>query len=78
MGVLVKVMPLDDLFDRWRNEITNGLPLRNSLSDFRRRNVDRPADGAVGRNGGVPAAVQDNKFRQLPQIVDPVPRLEPR
>lgn len=78
MGVLVKVMPRDDFFHRRRYEITNGPPLRNPLSDFRRRNVDRTANGAIGRIGRDSTAIEDGELDQLFQIFESMPGAQPR
>jgi hypothetical protein len=76
VGVLVKVLPTDDFFDRRRYEIANGPPLRNPLSDFRRRNIDRSPDRAKRQIGRAVAAVENDEFHQLSQVVDAVPRME--
>ena len=39
-------------------------------------NIDRPANGAIGRIRRAGAAIEDNELDQLPQIVDPMPGFE--
>ena len=71
----VKLALADDLFDRRRYEITNGLAARNPVSDVRRGNVDVAANGREGMFGFQTGAIEDGEldhFRKIGEaVIDP-------
>src|SRR6478672_7272092 len=64
----VKLALADNLFDRRRYEITNGLAARNPVSDVGGRNVDVSPDRRIRVRGLQAAAIkhgEPNHFRKL-------------
>ena len=69
---------MDDLFDRRRYEITNGLAARNPVSDFGRRNVDVATDRRERMFCFQPGAIEDGELDHLRKVGEAMPGREPR
>src|SRR6266404_1606955 len=74
----VKLAVANDFLDRRRNEITNGLPARNPVSDIARGNIEEPANDRIRMRGLQTAPVQDSKLNHLREIGETSPGRERR
>jgi hypothetical protein len=63
----------NDLFDRRWYEIANRSTSGNSLSDFRRRNVDFSVNNRVDMARSLTAAIKNNKTNHLLQVSEAAP-----
>src|SRR6185369_15631020 len=68
-----KVFAANDPFHCRRYEISNRPASGNSLSDFRRRNVDLSTNNRVDVARLLARAIQNNKSNQLFQVVKATP-----
>jgi hypothetical protein len=70
----VKLAFADQVLDRWRYEIANGLASRNPVSDIGCRNIDVPANRRIRMLGSHSGAIKHGELDHLRKLRKPVPR----